>query len=97
MQSIIATMDHRTNSFDSISRRTIAELDCQLQELLGVSQSSLGQNLSSAVGPSVVVRFLMTPQDFAKNSHFSTNGWKPADYGLAMLGANLMVEDQVSS
>ena len=27
MQAIIATMDRRTNRFDSISRRTIAELD----------------------------------------------------------------------
>jgi hypothetical protein len=39
---------------------------------------------------------LMPRHDFAKTDIFN-EWWKPADYSLAMLGANLQTEDQLSS
>ena len=96
MQSIIATMDGRTNSFDSISRRTIAELDASYKNYWAYHNPLWAK--CSALPPGKVYSFetVMAPQDFAKTSIFN-EWWKQADYGLAMLGANLIVEDQVSS
>src|ERR1700730_8693455 len=39
---------------------------------------------------------LMPREDFVKTPVFN-EWWKAADYGLEMLGANLLVEDQMSS
>jgi len=96
MQSIIATMDHRTNSFDSISRRTIAELDASYKNYWAFHNPLWAKTSALPSGQVWSFDSLMTPQDFAKTPIFN-EWWKPADYGLAMLGANLMVEDQVSS
>jgi DNA-binding CsgD family transcriptional regulator len=96
MQSIIATMDHRTNSFDSISRRTIAELDASYKNYWAFHNPLWAKTSALPAGQVWSFDSLMTPQDFAKTPIFN-EWWKPADYGLAMLGANLMVEDQVSS
>jgi hypothetical protein len=96
MQSIIATMDGRTNSFDSISRRTIVELDASYKNYWAYHNPLWAK--CSALPPGKVFSFesLMAPQDFAETPIFN-EWWKLADYGLAMLGANLIVEDQVSS
>ena len=96
MQSIIATMDHRTNSFDSISRRTIAELDASYKNYWAFHNPLWAKTSALPSGQVWSFNSLMTPQDFAKTPIFN-EWWKPADYGLGMLGANLMVEDQVSS
>jgi hypothetical protein len=96
MQSIIATMDGRTNSFDSISRRTIAELDASYKNYWAYHNPLWAKCSALPSGKVFSFERLMAPQDFAKIPIFN-DWWKLADYGLAMLGANLIVEDQVSS
>ena len=96
MQSIIATMDQHTNSFDSISRRTIAELDACYKNYWAFHNPLWTKTSAMPAGEVYSFDTLMAPQDFAKTPIFN-EWWKPADYGLAMLGVNLLVEDQVSS
>lgn len=96
MQSIIATMDRRTNIFDSISRRTIAELDASYKNYWAYHNPLWARCSAQPVGTVYALDTLMAPQDFAKTPIFN-EWWKPADYSLAMLGANLRGEEQVSS
>ena len=96
MQSIIATMDRRTNIFDSISRRTIAELDASYKNYWAYHNPLWARCWAQPVGAVYSLDTLMAPRDFAKTPIFN-EWWKPAEYSLAMLGANLRVEDQVSS
>jgi hypothetical protein len=94
MQAIIATMDRRTNSFDSISRRTIAELDASYKNYWAFHNPLWAKSTALPVGAVYSLDSLMPRQDFAKTDIFN-EWWKPAEYGLAMLGANLQIEDQV--
>jgi DNA-binding CsgD family transcriptional regulator len=96
MQAIIATMDRRTNRFDSISRRTIAELDASYKNYWAFRNPLWAKIAALPTGALYSLDSLMPRQDFAKTDIFN-EWWKPADYSLAMLGANLQIEDQLSS
>jgi len=75
--------------------RTIAELDASYKNYWAF-HILFGPKPSSAVGPSVVVRFPHDAAGFRQNSHFQrmveTSGLRPCD-----AWRQLMVEDQVSS
>jgi hypothetical protein len=55
MQAIIATMDRRTSRFDSISRRTIAELDASYKNYWAF-RNPLWAKIGSADGGTVLAR-----------------------------------------
>src|SRR5450631_287788 len=96
MQSIIATMDRRTNNFDSISRRTIEELDASYKNYWAFHNPLWARSAALPAGAVYSLDSLMPRRDFAKTPIFN-EWWKPADYSLAMLGANLQNDDQLSS
>jgi hypothetical protein len=66
MQAIIATMDRRTNSFDSISRRTIAELDASYKNYWAFHNPLWAKSTALPVGAVYSLDSLMPRQDFAK-------------------------------
>jgi DNA-binding CsgD family transcriptional regulator len=96
MQAIIATMDRRTDTFASISRRAYPDLEASYKDYWAF-RNPLWDN-ATALPPGEVFSLdtLMPRQDFAKTPVFN-EWWKTADYGLEMLGANLPVADRVSS
>jgi DNA-binding CsgD family transcriptional regulator len=96
MQAIIATMDRRTNHFDSISRRTIEELDVSYKKYWAFHNPLWAKTAALPAGAVFSLDSLMPRQDFAKTPIYN-EWWKHADYGLAMLGANLQNDDQLSS
>ena len=96
MQTIIATMDRRMNHFDSISRRTIAELDASYKNHWAFHNPLWAKSATLPAGAVYSLDSLMPRQDFAKTPIFN-EWWKPAEYSLAMLGANLQSEDRVFS
>ena len=96
MQSIIATMDRRTNNFDSISRRTIAELDASYKNYWAFHNPLWAKTSALPAGEVYSLDSLMDPREFAKTPIFN-EWWNPAEYSLAMLGVNVNGEEQVSS
>ena len=85
------TMDGRTNSFDSISRRTIAELDASYKNYWAFRNPLWAKIAGLPTGALYSLDSLMPPKTDIFNEW-----WKPADYSLAMLGANMQIEDQLS-
>ncbi len=96
MQVIIATMDRRTQNFDSISRRTIEELDASYKKYWAFHNPLWAQAAALPSGALFSLDSLMPRQDFAKTAIYN-EWWKPADYSLAMLGACLQNDDRLSS
>jgi DNA-binding CsgD family transcriptional regulator len=96
MQAIIATMDRRTNSFDSISLRTIEELDVSYKKYWAFHNPLWVRTAALPTGAVFSLDRLMPRQDFAKTAIYN-EWWKPADYSLAILGANLQNDDQLAS
>ncbi|MGH6794916.1 MAG: hypothetical protein ACREDH_06905, partial [Methylocella sp.] len=96
LQAIIATMDRRTDTFASISRRTYPDLEASYKDYWAF-RNPLWDNASALpAGDVFSLDTLMPRQNFVKTPVFN-EWWKQADYGLEMLGANLRVEDKVSS
>jgi DNA-binding CsgD family transcriptional regulator len=96
MQAIIATMDRRTKNFDSISRRTIEELDVSYKRYWAFRNPLWAQAAALPSGAIFSLDSLMPRQDFARTAIYN-EWWKPADYSLAMLGACLQNDDRLSS
>ncbi|MGH6852478.1 MAG: helix-turn-helix transcriptional regulator [Methylocella sp.] len=96
LQAIIATMDRRNDTFASISRRAYPDLEARYKDYWAF-RNPLWDNASALpAGEVFSLDTLMPRQDFIKTPIFN-EWWKPADYGLEMLGANLRVEDKASS
>src|SRR5664279_556360 len=66
MQAIIATMDRRTNHFDSISRRTIEELDVSYKKYWAFHNPLWAKTAALPAGAVFSLDSLMPRQDFAK-------------------------------
>lgn len=96
VQAIIATMDRRANTFDSISRRTYPELDASYKNYWAFHNPLWINSGTQPVGKLYSFDTLMDRQDFARTPIFN-EWWKKADYGFAMLAANLMSENNVSA
>lgn len=96
MQAIIATMDRRTGTFASISRRAFPDLQASYKDYWAFRNPLWDNTESLPAGKVFTLDTLMPRQDFVKTPVFN-EWWKTADYGFEMLGANLLVEDQMSS
>src|ERR1700730_279349 len=96
MQAIIATMDRRTDTFASISRRAYPDLEASYKDYWAFRNPLWDNATALPAGELFSLDTLMPRQDFAKTPVFN-EWWKTADYGLEMLGANLPVADRVSS
>jgi DNA-binding CsgD family transcriptional regulator len=96
MQAIIATMDRRTGTFASISRRAFPDLEASYKDYWAFRNPLWDNTEALPAGKLFTLDTLMPRQDFVKTAVFN-EWWKTADYGLEMLGANLLVEDQMSS
>jgi DNA-binding CsgD family transcriptional regulator len=96
MQAIIATMDRRSGTFASISRRAYPDLEASYKDYWAFRNPLWDNATALPTGEVFSLDTLMPRQDFVKTPVFN-EWWKTADYGLAMLGANLPVEDRVSS
>jgi hypothetical protein len=78
MQAIIATMDRRTNHFDSISRRTIEELDVSYKKYWAFHNPLWAKTAALPAGAVFSLDSLMPRQDFAKTPIYN-EWWKHAD------------------
>jgi DNA-binding CsgD family transcriptional regulator len=96
MQAIIATMDRRTETFASISRRAYPELEASYKDYWAFRNPLWDNATALPAGEVFSLDAIMPRQDFTKTPIFN-EWWKQADYGLAMLLANLPVEDRVKS
>ena len=96
LQAIIATMDRRTGTFASISRRAYPDLEASYKDYWAFRNPLWDNATALPAGKVFSLDTLMPRQDFAKTPIFN-EWWKTADYGLAMLGAKLPVEDRVAS
>jgi DNA-binding CsgD family transcriptional regulator len=96
MQTIVATMDRRSQSFSSIARRSDPELVTSYREYWAFHNPLWTKTTEVPVGKVFSLDTLMPRQEFITTPVFN-EWWQPADYGLGMLGANLRVEDNVSS
>ncbi len=95
-QTIIATMDRRTDTFASISRRAYPDLEASYKDYWAFRNPLWDNATALPAGEVFSLDTLMPRQDFVKTPVFN-EWWKTADYGLEMLGANLLVDDKVSS
>jgi hypothetical protein len=96
LQAIIATMDRRTDTFASISRRAYPDLEASYKDYWAFRNPLWDNATALPAGEVFSLDTLMPRQDFVKTPVFN-EWWKTADYGLEMLGANLLVDDKVSS
>ncbi|MGH6846147.1 MAG: helix-turn-helix transcriptional regulator [Methylocella sp.] len=96
LQAIIATMDKRTDTFASISRRAYPDLEASYKDYWAFRNPLWDNATALPAGEVFTLDTLMPRQDFVKTPVFN-EWWKTADYGLEMLGANLLVEDKVTS
>ncbi|MGH6838633.1 MAG: helix-turn-helix transcriptional regulator [Methylocella sp.] len=96
LQAIIATMDRRTDTFASISRRAYKDLEASYKDYWAFRNPLWDNATALPAGEVFSLDSLMPRQDFARTPIFN-EWWNTADYGLEMLGANLLVEDKVSS
>jgi DNA-binding CsgD family transcriptional regulator len=96
LQAIIATMDKRTDTFASISRRAYPDLAASYKDYWAFRNPLWDNATALPVREVFSLDTLMPRQNFVKTPVFN-EWWKTADYGLEMLGANLLVEDKVSS
>jgi DNA-binding CsgD family transcriptional regulator len=96
LQAIIATMDKRTDTFASISRRAYPDLEASYKDYWAFRNPLWDNATALPAGEVFSLDTLMPRQDFVKTPVFN-EWWTTADYGLEMLGANLLAEDKVSS
>ncbi|HUI20747.1 MAG TPA: helix-turn-helix transcriptional regulator [Methylocella sp.] len=96
MQAIIATMDQRTNSFASISRRAYPDLEASYWNYWAFHNPLWTNTMSFPAGKVYSLDALMPRQEFIRTPVFN-EWWKPADYSLGMLGVNVYAEERVSS
>ncbi|MGH6813119.1 MAG: helix-turn-helix transcriptional regulator [Methylocella sp.] len=96
LQAIIATMDRRTDTFASISRRAYPDLEASYKNYWAFHNPLWDNATVLPAGEVFSLDAIMPRQNFAKTPIFN-EWWKQADYGLAMLLANLPGEEKVSS
>jgi DNA-binding CsgD family transcriptional regulator len=96
LQAIIATMDRRADTFASISRRAYPDLEASYKEYWAFRNPLWDNATALPAGEVFSLDTLMPRHDFVKTPVFN-EWWKTADYGLEMLGANVLVENKVSS
>lgn len=95
-QIAMATLDRRAQTFGSIAPRTDPDRIASYQEYWAFHNPLWTQTTTLPVGEIFTLDKLMARGDFAKTPIFN-EWWRPAEYGLAMLGANLVVEKDVSA
>jgi len=96
LQAVIGTLDRRTDTYASISRRADPNLQASYKNYWAFHNPIWTKSTVLPVGEVFSLDALMPRQDFAKTPIFN-EWWKQADYGLAMLLASLPVEDRSSS
>ena len=96
LQAVIGTLDRRTDTYDSISRRADPDLQASYKNYWAFHNPIWTKATVLPAGEVFSLDALMPRQDFAKTPIFN-EWWKQADYGLAMLLASLPVEDGLSS
>ncbi|MGB7966088.1 MAG: hypothetical protein WCF64_07695, partial [Methylocella sp.] len=96
LQALIATMDRRTDTYASISRRADPDLEASYKNYWAFHNPLWTKSTVLPAGEVFSLDSLMPRQDFVKTPIFN-EWWKAADYGLEMLLANLPVEDRLSS
>jgi DNA-binding CsgD family transcriptional regulator len=96
LQAVIGTLDRRTDTYASISRRAYPDLEASYWNYWAFHNPLWDNAAAMPAGEVFSLDALMPRQDFAKTPIFN-EWWKQADYGLAMLLASLPVEDRVSS
>jgi DNA-binding CsgD family transcriptional regulator len=95
-QIAMATLDRRDQSFASIAPRTDPDLVTSYRQYWAFHNPLWTGTTNLPVGEVFTLDSLMPRGDFAKTEIFN-EWWAPAEYGFAMLGANLLVEKDLSA
>ncbi|MDQ6704153.1 MAG: hypothetical protein M3Z96_14260 [Pseudomonadota bacterium] len=96
LQAVIGTLDRRTDTYASISRRAVPDLQASYKNYWAFHNPIWTKSTVLPAGEVFTLDALMPRRDFAKTPIFN-EWWKAADYGFEMLLANLPVEDSLSS
>jgi hypothetical protein len=96
LQAVIGTLDRRTDTYASISRRADPDLEASYKNYWAFHNPIWTKTTVQPAGEVFSLDTLMPREDFVKTPIFN-EWWKAADYGLEMLLANLPVEDSLSS
>jgi len=96
MQTIVATMDRSTQVFSSIARRSDPDLIASYREYWAFRNPLWTRTTQMPVGKIFSLDTLMPREDFIATPVFN-EWWRPADYSLGMLGANLTADHKASS
>lgn len=92
----VATLDFRAHTFESITPRTDPEFQESYRQYWAFHNPLWTLTTTRPVGEVYSLDSLVSRREFSTTAVF--NEWfKPAEFGLAMLGANLRVEDHVSA
>lgn len=92
----IASLDFRAQIFDSITPRTDPEFQASYRQYWAFHNPLWMLTTTKPVGEIYSLDSLVSRTEFATTPVF--NEWfKPAEFGLAMLGVNLRVDDGVSA
>lgn len=95
-QVAMATLDQREQSFASIAPRTDPDWVASYRQYWAFHNPLWTETTSLPIGEIFTLDSLMARGDFAKTPIFN-EWWAPAEYGFAMLGANLLVEKDLSA
>ena len=96
MQVAMATLDQRDQSFASIAPRTDPDWVARYRHYWAFHHPLWTQTTGLPVREIFTLDSLMPRHEFAKTPIYN-EWWKPAEYGFAMLGANLVVEKDLSA
>jgi DNA-binding CsgD family transcriptional regulator/PAS domain-containing protein len=95
-QAVIATLDQRTGSFSSIQKSAHPGLLESYNTYWAFHNPLWTRATAFPAGQLFTLDTLMPRRDFIKEPIFG-QWWVPARYSFAMLGANLHIDDKVSS
>jgi DNA-binding CsgD family transcriptional regulator len=96
LQAVMGTLDRRTDTYASISRRADPDLEASYKNYWAFHNPIWTKSSVQPVGEVFSLDNLMPREDFVKTPIFN-EWWKAAGYGLEMLLAKLPVEDSLSS
>jgi DNA-binding CsgD family transcriptional regulator len=96
LQVAMPSLDRRANVFAAIAPRLDADMLTSYKEYWAFHDPALARATAQPVGEIYNLDSLMPRDEFAATPVFN-EFWRPAEFSLDLLGATLLVEDQLSA
>jgi hypothetical protein len=92
----VLTLDRRTRTFDSVAPRTDPVMDAIFKKYWAFHNPLWPRTITRPVGEVFWLDSLISRRDFVATAFF--NEWmRPAEFGIASMGANLLVGNEAST